>query len=301
VPDRRRLDPLDTEGTIQQVRLEQYRDNLEGALELLGDAYDIFPSPRYSAEAARVRGWLGHLKSRESYVAACERSYRSVKLGRGPRMLDRAFRPLTGRRTRKMVERCATNTEYQLLEREALALGASRVLDAGCGEGRVALTLGAMHPDIGVDGLEISPTNVRVAWRLNRFANVAFHEGLIEDAADHFRFDSFDLVYAFGVLERVWDVDETVTAALKLLRPGGRFCLVVAMQEFEASGPLPEFTPEDTACPVRVFTERGLRERFGGYPGFTLRKLPGQWRPDRYPEAIVPVEFGSFLVAFTRP
>jgi SAM-dependent methyltransferase len=301
VPDRRRFDPLDTEGTIQQVRLELYRDNLDGALELLGDAYAIFPSPRYSAEAARIRGWLGHLKSRESYVAAYERSHRSLKLGLGPRMLDRAFRALTGRRTRRMVERCAANIEYQLLEREALTLGASRVLDAGCGEGRVALTLGAMHPDISVDGLEVSATNVRTAWRLNRFANVAFHDGLIEDAAAHFPFDSFDLVYAFGVLERVWDVDETVTAALKLLRPGGRFCLVVPMREFEASGPLPEFTPADTACHVRVFTERLLRERFGGYPDFALSKLPGQWRPGRYPEAIVPVEFGSFFAVFTRP
>lgn len=299
--DRRLIDPLDTEGTIQKVRLELYRDNLEGALEMLGDAYAVFPSPRYSAEAARVRDWLRHLQTREAYVRAYENYYQSVKLGLGLQMLDRAFRTLTGRRTRKMVERCAANTEYRLLEREALRLGAARVLDAGCGEGRVALTLGARHPGIRVDGLEVSRTNVRIARRLNRFPNVAFHEGLIEEAGDHFAYDTFDLVYSFGVLEHVWDVDETVTAAVKLVRPGGRLCLVVPMQEFEAAGPLPEFTPEDTACHVRVFTERGLRERFGGYGDFTLTKLRGEWRPGRYPEAIVPVEFGSFFVAFTRP
>ena len=60
--DRRLIDPLDTEGTIQKVRLELYRDNLEGALEILGGAYDTFPSPRYSAEAAQIRGWLRHLR-----------------------------------------------------------------------------------------------------------------------------------------------------------------------------------------------------------------------------------------------
>lgn len=301
MPDRRRIDPLDTEGTMQQVRLEQYRGNLEGALEMLGDAYATFPSPRYSAEAARVRDWLAHLKSRETYVTAYEQYHRSVKRGLGLQMLDRAFRTLTGRRTRKMVERCAGNTEYRLLDPEALALGGTRSLDAGCGEGRVALTLGARHPGIRVDGLEVSRTNVRIARRLNRFPNVAFHEGLIEEAGDHFPCDTFDLVYSFGVLQHVRDVDETITAALKMVRPGGRFCLGVPMQEFEAAGPLPEFTPEDTACHVRVFSERGLRERFGGYPDFALRKLSGEWRPGRYPEAIVPVEFGSFFVGFTRP
>ena len=44
-----------------------------------------------------------------------------------------------------------------------------------------------------------------------------------------------------------------------------------------------------------------LRERFGGYPGFTLTKLQGEWPQGRYPESIAPVEFGSYFVAFTRP
>jgi SAM-dependent methyltransferase len=154
---------------------------------------------------------------------------------------------------------------------------------------------------MSVDGLDVSAANVRAARRLNRFPNVTFHEGLIEEAGDHFSYDAFDLVYGFGVLEHVRDVDETVTAALKLLRPGGRFCLVVAMHEFEAEGPLPEFARETTARPVRAFTESGLRGRFGGYPDFALRKLSGEWRPGRYPEAIVAAEFGSYFVAFTRP
>ena len=299
--DRAPIDSLDTDGVIQQVRLQLYRDNLEGALEILGEVYEAFPSPRYSAEAARIRGWLQHLRTREAYVAAYEKYYRSVKSGMGLQMVDRAFRTLTGRRTRKMVERCARNAEYRLLEREALALGATRVLDAGCGEGRVALTLGARHPGIRVDGVEVSATNIRIAKRLNRFPNVVFHEGLIEEAGSCCPFDTFDLVYSFGVLEHVWDVDEAVGAALKMLRPGGRFCLVVPMLELDAAGPLPEFAPEATACHVRVFTESGLRERFGGYADFALTKLPGEWRPGQYPEAIVPIEFGSFFVAFTRP
>jgi SAM-dependent methyltransferase len=199
-----------------------------------------------------------------------------------------------------MIKRCSGLLEFQLLEREAVAHGADRILDAGCGEGRVALTLAARHPHRSVEGLEVSATNARIARRLNRFSNLAFHEGLIEEADRFFRPDSFDLAYSLGVLEHVWDIDETVTAILKLLRPGGRFCLAVPMNELRAVGPLHDFTPAGMACRVRVFTEGDLRERFGRYDDFTLVKIPGKWRPGRYPDPIVPVEFGSYLVAFSK-
>jgi hypothetical protein len=96
-------------------------------------------------------------------------------------------------------------------------------------------------------------------------------------------------------------VDEVVTAFWTLLVSGGRVCIVVPMNEFRSTGWLPEFAPEETACHVRVFTEAGLQERFGEYPDFRIVKLSGAWRPDRYPVAVVPVEFGSYFVAFSKP
>jgi SAM-dependent methyltransferase len=282
------------------VRLEQYRDNLVGAFRILEDAQRALPDPRFLTEMDRIHSWLDHLQSREAYASAYERYYRRVKRRLGLRYLERAFRTLIGRRTRHMVDRCARAAEFALLEREIRSLGARRVLDAGCGEGRVALTLGARHPGLSVEGLEVSPTNVRIAQGLNRFPNVAFHRGLIEEADRLFQIESFDLVYSFGVLEHVWDVDEAVSAALKMLRPGGRYCAVVPMNEFRATGLLPEFHPEDTACHVRVFDEEGLRARFGSFPEFSLIKLPGEWRPGRYPDAIEPVEFGAFFVAGSK-
>lgn len=289
------------ERVMQLVRLELYRDNFQGALDLLETAQEMVPDPRCRAQAAQIRSWLEPLQRHETYAVAYERYYRSVKRRHGLKWLDWEFRVRTGRKTRRMVERCSQHPEFRLLEREVAAVGARRVLDAGCGEGRIALTLAARHPDLAVEGIEVSATNVRIARRLNRFPNVTFHEILIEEASPLFRLESFDIAYAFGVLEHVWDLDETVTAMLKLLRPGGRLCLVVPMNEFRAVGPLPEFTPEDAACHVRVFTDTGLRERFGGYPGYTLTKCPGEWRSGRYPEGIRPVEFGSFFAAFSKP
>jgi 2-polyprenyl-3-methyl-5-hydroxy-6-metoxy-1,4-benzoquinol methylase len=296
-----RVDPIDTSGVIQQARLELYRGNLEGALELLDSAYAVFPSPRYSALAARIRAWLSDLQSREAYAAAHEQHYRRVGRARSLRHLERWLRTVIGRRTRRIVARSAAHPEFRLLELEVTGLSARRVLDAGCGEGRMALTLAAKHPEVRVEGVEVTLTNVAIARALNRFPNCDFHDGLIEEADRQFRPDSFDLVYAFGVLEHVWDVGETVSALLKLLRPGGRLCLVVPMVELAAAGPLPDFTSEDTACRVRAFGEDDLKEHFGRYPDFVILRLPGRWRPDRFPETLAPLRFGSFFVSFSKP
>jgi len=73
------------------------------------------------------------------------------------------------------------------------------------------------------------------------------------------------------------DVDRTVGAILAMLRPGGRFCLVVPMNEFIVTGPLPVFAPPDgVAGHVRVFTEDTLRERFGAFPGFVVERSPAR-------------------------
>jgi len=296
------VNPFNVDDVIQTVRFNLYRDDIEGAITTLETAHAVHPDPQYSAKAGEIRSWQSHLQDREAYVRVYEQYYRSVKHRPGLKLLEREIRTFLGRRTRKMVARCTGHPEYQLLEREVLAVEARRVLDAGCGEGRVALTLGARHPHIRVDGVEVSATNVGIARRLNRFPNVAFHEGLVEEMGSWLPSNSFDLAYSFAVLEHVRSVDETVTAILNMLRPGGRFCFVVPMNELKVTGPVPKFIPPGGILGhVRVFTEPRLRARFGNYPDFSLHKIPGEWRPNQYPECFVPVEFGSFFVAFSKP
>ena len=256
------MNPADIDTVIQKVRFELYRENLEGALELLEVARAAHPDPRYREQAERI---------------------------------------LLGRKTRKLVCRRAEHPEFQLLEGEVLAVRAARVLDGGCGEGGVALALGARHGDIRVDGVEVSATNVKIARKLNRYPNVAFHQGLAEEVHLLFPPESFDLAYSFAVLEHVRDVNATVASMLTVLRSGGRFCFVVPMHEFVAKGPIPEYAPtHGYADHVRVFTEAELRRRFGGNPGFSLHKIPGSWKPGEFPDCFVPLEFGSFFVAFSK-
>src|SRR5207244_9420163 len=111
----------------------------------------------------------------------------------------------------------------QELEREVERVHARRVLDAGSGEGGVAMALGARHPDLHVDGVEVSPTNARIARQLNRFGNVAFRQGFAEEVHLYFSAGSFDLVYSFAVLEHVRDVTEPVRAIETVVRAGACF------------------------------------------------------------------------------
>lgn len=296
-----RLNDGSSDPVMQRVRLELFRDNLSGALDILESARQSSSDPAYDAEMARIRSWLAPLARRDTYAATYERYYRRVKYSSWLKVVERRLRTLIGRKTRRLVERHARHPEFMRLEREVRRVNAHRVLDAGCGEGRSAITLAARNPDVRVEGIEVSATNVALARRINRFPNSKFRQGLIEDAGRIFGLERFDVVWAFSVLEHVWDLDASLAALLAVLRPGGRLCISVPMNELRATGPLPEFDPDDEACHIRAFSEEDLRARFAPFPDFRLEKLPGLWRPWRYPATIAPVEFGAYFVVVAKP
>jgi len=294
-------DPADVDGVIQRVRFELYRENIYGALEIVEAAHAARPDPRFAEQAARIRSWLGHLQSREAYVAAQEQQYKGLRWRMGLKLLEKRIRMLSGRKTRKMIERRGRDPEFQQLEREVDAVKPRRVLDAGSGEGGVAMALCARHPELTVDGVEVSFTNVRIARQLNRWKRASFRQGLAEEVHEYFEPGRFDLAYSFAVLEHVRDVDATVRSLLTVLRPGGRFCFVVPMHEFRARGPIPDYQPvHGYADHCRVFSEADLRRRWGGEPGFRLAKIPGAWKHGEIPDCFEPVEFGSFFVSFAK-
>lgn len=295
------VDFSDVEGTIQRVRLQLYRGNIQGALVAVEAAAAAHPDPRYVTEAEGIRPHLVHVQSREAYLAAQEAPHR-LRGRLSLRYLETQLRVLTGRKTRKLIARRADKDEFRLLEREIAALRPTWVLDGGSGEGGVTLAVAARHPELRVEAVEASATNVRMACRLNRFANVGFQQGLLEEVHLRFPRSSFDLVYSFAVLEHVRDVEATLRSIFGVLRPGGRFCFVVPMIDFAANGPLPPYEPLHGYCDhVRAFTEPELRGRFGGGPGFVLEKIPAVEKPHKVPPFLVPIEVGAFFVAMTAP
>lgn len=296
-----RLDVSRTSDVLQRVDLELYRDNIPGALALLERAHAATGEPRYLGRAQEIRAWLRHLTDPGAYVGMYEDYYHQRRGLLRFKRLERDLRILLGWKTRKTLKRVARHPEFQLLEQQVTAHRPARVLDAGCGEGRVAITLGARHPELSVTAVDVSPTNVRIARRVNRFPNVRIEETLIERFTERAVPESFDLAYSFAVLEHVADVDDVVARILGLLRPGGRFCFVVPMNELTAVAPLPPFVARDGVLGhVRCFSDSSLRAAFGKYGDFQLVKLPSPWRPDRYPAGIVPIEYGAFFVAFSK-
>ena len=296
------MNPADFDAVIQAVRFELYRENIYGALEMVEAAHGAQPDPRYAEQARRIRSWLTHLESREAYIHAQDEQYRRLRWKGGLKLLEKRVRMWLGRKTRKMIARRGRDPEFQALEREVAAVKPGRVLDAGSGEGGVAMALGARHPETRVEGVEVSAVNVRIARQLNRFPNVAFRQGLAEEVHLTFEPGSFDLVYSFAVLEHVRDVEATVASIMTVLRPGGRFCFVVPMHEFRARGPIPEYAPvHGYADHCRVFSEAELRRRFGREKDFRLVKIPGAWKHGELPDCFEPIEFGSFFVSYSKP
>lgn len=296
-----RLDMSRTSDILQRVDLELYRDNVPGALTLLERAHAETGEPRYLGRAQEIRSWLRHLTDPQAFVGMYEDFYHQRRGLLRLKRLERDLRILLGWKTSKTLKRVARHPEFQLLEQQVVAHRPARVLDAGCGEGRVAITLGSRHPEAQVTAIDASPTNVRIARRVNRFANVRIEQMLIEQFSETTAPGSFDLVYSFAVLEHVADLDDVMARILRLLRPGGRFCFVVPMNELTAVAPLPPFVARDGVLGhVRCFSESSLRAAFGTYRDFELVKLPSPWRPERYPAGIVPVEFGAFFVAFSK-
>jgi SAM-dependent methyltransferase len=295
-------DPRDPEAALQAIRFELYRENIYGALEMVEAAHAAHPDPRYAEQIARIRSWLGHLASREAYVAAQDEQYRRLRWRLGLKLIEKRIRMLLGRKTRKMIERRGRDPEFQALEREVAEVRPRRVLDAGSGEGGVAMALAARYPALEVEGVEVSATNVKIARRLNRFRNARFRQGLAEEVHQVFPRESFDLAYSFAVLEHVRDVDETIRSIMTVLRPGGRFCFVVPMHELRAVGPIPDYAPvHGYADHCRVFSEGELHQRFGHALDFHLQKIPGAWKHGELPACFQPIEFGSFFVSYSKP
>lgn len=295
------LDLRNVDGVLQAVRFQLYRENIHGALEVVEAAHAAHPDPRYREQAERIRSWLTHLESREAYIAAQEGQYRGLRWKVGLKLLEKRLRILLGRKTRKMIRHRSRDPEFVELERQIRAVGARRVLDAGSGEGGVAMALASRHPEIDVEGVEVAPTNVRLARQLNRYRNVRFREGLAEEVDRYFASASFDLVYSLAVLEHVRDVQATIASIMAVLRQGGRFCFVIPMHELRVVGPIPDYAPiHGYADHCRVFTEAELRARFGREPDFSLVKIPGAWKHGELPPCFEPIEFGSFFVAYSR-
>ncbi len=120
------------------------------------------------------------------------------------------------------------------------------VLDAGVGTGRHAELLAAWGAR--VVGVDLSEAVETARDNLARFPNALVMQADI--GALPFQPESFDFIYSIGVLHHTPDTRAYAEKLLKLLKPGGGFCLWVYPPKFARRG---EWVPLVSRLPPRAF------------------------------------------------
>jgi SAM-dependent methyltransferase len=95
-----------------------------------------------------------------------------------------------------------------------------KLLDVGCGAGKLDRLIAAARPDVRVVGVDSSEPMIRAARKRSDLPNLDFRLGTVEDSGSSAEFD-----FALSVLSfHHWDEpEETLAAVHRALVPGGRF------------------------------------------------------------------------------
>ncbi len=133
----------------------------------------------------------------------------------------------------------------------------ARILDAGCGNGRVTALLQRHAPkESEIVGVDLTAADV-AAENLADLPNVTIHEGnLLEDLS---RLGSFDFIYCQEVLHHTGDPEGGLRNLATLLAPGGEIAIYVYKRK----------------APVREFTDDYLRERISALDYDEAMKVSG--------------------------
>ncbi|MCL5996241.1 MAG: class I SAM-dependent methyltransferase [Chloroflexi bacterium] len=116
----------------------------------------------------------------------------------------------------------------------------SRVLEAGCGTGNYIITLQSLT---GCAAWGIDPSDQMLAKATSRASQVTFSIASAETLDQSG--DNFDLIFSVDVIHHVIDRRSFFTAALRLLKSGGRVCTVTDSEEIIRNRvPLSTYFPE---------------------------------------------------------
>jgi SAM-dependent methyltransferase len=162
-----------------------------------------------------------------------------------------------------------------------------RLLDIGCGPGRLDRLLAAARPDLQVVGLDESPGMLRQAAKGPNPSNLEFRLGKLEEAEFA---ESFDFALSVLSFHHWEEPDLALAAAHRALRPGGRLWI------YEPDPEAGEFELRADYAPLWGFLSLPLwvcRAGFRGH-GFSLKEVEEIVRP-----AVTRSPFGEMKFART--
>ncbi|KAK0731045.1 S-adenosyl-L-methionine-dependent methyltransferase [Lasiosphaeris hirsuta] len=142
-----------------------------------------------------------------------------------------------------LMDRRATVLENQLLfERSvANAIGlkaGDRVLDLGCGRGRVAAHMATAVPGVHVTGLNIDPNQIAQAKEFSEERGLVGNEFVVQDFNElplPFADGTFDAFYQIQALSLCKDLSALSREIYRVLKPGARISLLdwVSLPDFD--------------------------------------------------------------------
>jgi SAM-dependent methyltransferase len=147
-----------------------------------------------------------------------------------------------------------------------------KLLDIGCGAGKLDRLIAAARPKLHAVGLDSSEPMIRAARKTSDLPNLEFHVGTVEQSGSSDEFDFALTVLSFHHWE---EPEETLAAVHRALVPGGRFWIY-------------EMDPDASAQAIRADRGRvwglfripvGIQRRMARDHGFTIREVDAVVRP----------------------
>lgn len=148
-----------------------------------------------------------------------------------------------------------------------------RLVDIGCGDGRLTREIARRFPDRSVSGVDYSPRAILLAQAMNQDLGdrVQFEASDINLWDD--KSPAYDVAILMEVLEHVPldQVSKFVSAVARMISPGGRLILTVPhknkpveykhFQHFDTAGLIAAIEPDFVIESIMPFERRGLRLR----------------------------------------
>lgn len=103
----------------------------------------------------------------------------------------------------------------------------AKVLDIGCGDGKVTADIAHFVPDGSVEGIDIS--SAMISWAKKQYhyleyPNLSFREGSFLDIGTE---EKYDLVVSFCALQHCHDKEAAVQEIARVLKPGGKLLILI--------------------------------------------------------------------------
>lgn len=158
----------------------------------------------------------------------------------------------------------AKQTERGLVIAESLPFyGNERVLDVGCGDGRISAAIAQRLPKGSAVGLDISEHMIATAQKTYASAkNLSF---ICQDITTYCSPNTFDMVVSFAAFHWVEEQSRALKKIHDALRMGGRLFIAMSARD---EGPVPQLLASDRWCPL-------VKRQKETYFGRTVEELVG--------------------------